>query len=114
MESSYGNNHVGTQSTSGKIGLLNSQFDKEQKGKEIAGKEHLSSLLNVSANQCVGSTRRMLSVKCSEHAARSHLRWSLTLQLDSTASRHVTLLYLVSEDSFKVIDYDKNSVSLLI
>ena len=34
-----------------KVGLLNSQFDKEQKGKERAGKGHLSSLLNVSGKK---------------------------------------------------------------
>ena len=31
-----------------KVGLLNSKFDKEQKGKERAGQGHFSSLLNVS------------------------------------------------------------------
>ena len=68
-------------------------------------------------DQYVGSTRRMLSVRCSEHAARSHRTGRrLAVEPHSAVRQHCEQACdaPVSIDSFKVIDYDKNSVSLLI
>ena len=67
--------------------------------------------------QYVGSTRPMLSVRCWEHSARSHRTGRrLAVEPHSAVRQHCEQACdaPVSIDSFKVIDYDKNSVSLLI
>ena len=68
-------------------------------------------------DQYVGSTRRMLSVRCSEHVARSRRTGRrFAVEPHSAVRQHCEQACdaPVSKDSFKVIDYDKNSVSLLI
>ena len=68
-------------------------------------------------DQYVRSTRRMPSTRCLEHVARSH-RTERGLEVDphSAVRQHCKQACdtPVSIDCFKVIDYDKNNVSLLI